>query len=157
MTKGWLLVAQLLATALWADGFAHHDELAARRYRELSPETVASDLDKSRNKRWHGAGFWLRLASVMLVSGAVALAAGAGWPRLLLSMAVSGFEMALLFDVFFNLRFKMPWYYAGTTAYTDRWLNALKVTRRPEDAGKWAAGFELLGTVASAVAWLMIP
>lgn len=156
MTEAWLLVALLAGTALWADGFAHHDELAARRYRELTPETVANQLDSSRNRRWHGAGFRLRLASVVLAAGAVALAAGTGWPRLALSILVSGLEMMLLFDIFFNLRFGMPWYYAGTTAWLDEWLNKHRIGHKQSTAGKVAAGLELVALLAACVAWLLL-
>lgn len=152
---GLLEVAILIgvATAL-ADEAAHRDELAARRFRELPAATVAAALDQSRNVRWHRAGFRQRL-EVVALAGGIVLAVTQSWLAFGLALALLGAVVSLVFDISFNLRFGMPWWYGGTTAWTDEWLFRLGSARHME-GGKLAAAVELLAVVGSAAAWLIL-
>lgn len=150
----WLLGGVVMLAGAMADGFAHHDELAARRFRELDPRIVGSALDRSRNRRWHRAGFRLRLAVVTGLAVATAFATK-NWLVGGLTMLVAGALVSLLFDILFNIRFGLPWDYAGSTAWLDEWLNKFGV-KHQLNAGRWSAGLELTGALVGIVAWLLI-
>jgi hypothetical protein len=152
---GLLQVAILIGVAtVLADEWAHRDELAGRRFRELSPATVAGVIDQSRNRRWHRVGFRQRLELVALASGVVLARTESGL-ACALAFALMGSVVSLVFDISFNIRFGMPWWYAGTTAWMDEWLTKLGVGHHV-NGGKVAAGVELALVVASAAAWLML-
>lgn len=117
----WLLL--VLSALFITDTFAHRDELSARRFRALNPATVASELDKSRNQRWHRVGFIQRtICAVLLAVAAVLSYAHFGHlpvrvlPAGILTTAA---VTSLAFDILFNTRFGMPWDYGGTTAWLD--------------------------------------
>ena len=133
-----------------ADEWGHRDELAARRFRELNPHTVAGDLDKRRNRRWHRVGFRQRLETTALAAGLV-LAATGSWLAFGLAAVLMGSIVSLVFDISFNLRMGLPWWYSGTTAWLDEWLNG-----RLQQPGKVSAGLELAGVLASMTAWLIL-
>ncbi len=141
------------AATLLADEWAHRDELAARRFRELNPETVASELDISRNKRWHRVGFRQRLETMTLAAGLV-LAATQSWLAFAVSWVLLASVVSLVFDISFNIRLRLPWWYAGTTAWTDEWLNAHGLGNW--EGGKVAATLEALLILASASAWMIL-
>ena len=144
-----------VATVL-ADEWAHRDELAARRFRELNPGTVAGVVDQSRNLRWHRVGFRQRLELVALAAGIV-LASLQSWTAFGLAALLMGSVVSLVFDISFNIRFGQPWWYAGTTAWTDEWLARLGASLPVAmQGGKLAAAVELLVVVASSVAWLIL-
>ena len=152
---GMLNVAILIGVAtLLADEWAHRDELAARRFRELSPATVAGVVDQSRNLRWHRAGFRQRLELVALAAGVV-LATTQSWLAFGLALLLMGSVVSLVFDISFNIRFGQPWWYGGTTAWTDEWMYRMGVANHI-NGGKVAATVELLAVVGSAVAWLIL-
>lgn len=142
-----------VATVL-ADEWAHRDELAARRFRELNPAMVAGEVDQSRNRRWHRVGFRQRLELVALAAGIV-LASLQSWLAFGLAATLMGAVVSLVFDISFNIRFGQKWYYAGTTAWTDEWITKLGLGHSV-DGGKLAAAVELLVVVGSAVAWLIL-
>lgn len=147
-----------VATVL-ADEAAHRDELAARRFRELSPATVAGVVDQSRNRRWHRIGFRQRLAGAALAAGVMGLVVES-WLAFGLAFAIIGSTVSLMFDISFNVRMGgakagLPWWFAGTTAWTDEWITKLGL-RTSVDGGKVAAGVELALIVASSAAWLIL-
>lgn len=148
-------VAILIGVAtVQADEWAHRDELAARRFRELSPAVVAGQLDKARNRRWHRVGFRQRLEVVLLT--AVMLGAATGnWLAAGLAFGLMGSVVSLVFDISFNRRMGLAWDYTGTTAWFDQWLN---LPWMPEiwPAGKLAAAVELLLVLGFSVAWLIL-
>ncbi len=148
-----VVISAGVATFL-ADGWAHRDEVAARRFRELSPKTVASELDKSRNKRWHRLGFRQRMEMVVVVAG-IFLVVMQSWVAFALSALLLGSVVALVFDISFNIRFGLPWHYAGTTAWTDEWITKLGL-RTSVDGGKLASAVELALVVGSSVAWVLL-
>ncbi|MFD2787965.1 hypothetical protein [Hymenobacter rubripertinctus] len=148
-----VLGALVASAGAFSYGFAAHDQLAARRFRELNPSTVVSDLDKSRNRRWHTAGAGLRLG-VSVVLGAGAGAAMSSWVAAVLGTVVAGFLLLLLFDILFNLKFGMVWWYAGTTAWLDNLLTQLRASHNlPTE--KIASGLELCGVLLSIGAWIL--
>ena len=109
---GLLEVAALVGAAtIFADEAAHRDELAARRFRELNPSVVQSKLDRSRNRRWHRVGLRQRLV-VVLVAANVVLAL-AGWLAFAVAAVLMGAVVSLVFDISFNIRLGLPWWYAG--------------------------------------------
>ena len=142
------------AGTLLADEWAHRDELAARRFRELSPATVTSELDMYRNLRWHRVGFRQRLETTTLAAGLV-LAATHSWLAFGVSWVLLASVVSLVFDISFNIRIGLPWWYAGTTAWTDQWLNRWGLDRKIE-GGKVAAAVELLAVLGSAAAWILL-
>lgn len=152
MANPTVILAVVLGLAAgFADGFAHHDELAARRFRELSPQTVQSPLDKSRNRRWHRAGFWLRLAVVGLLAAFVGGMLGS-WQALALAFLTGGAVVSLVFDIAFNLRIGNKWDYAGTTAWFDEWLE--KTGRAGKyNAARIVAALEFAGVAVGCIGW----
>ena len=143
-----------MLAVLLADQFAHHDELAARRFRELDPRITGSRLDQARNRRWHRAGFRLRLTVVAVLAGVVGIIAGS-WLVAGLALLVAGSLVSLLFDILFNLRLGLPWDYVGTTAWLDEWLHKRNPNHQLEP-GRLVAALELAGAVVGVVAWLTI-
>lgn len=143
-----------VATVL-ADEWAHRDELAARRFRELNTLVVMGELDRSRNNRWHSVGFRQRAEVVGLIAGIV-LAVSGSWLASGLAVALVGATVALVFDISFNLRLGLPWHYAGSTAAFDEWLNHDWKGMTAATAGKAMAAVKLLVVVGSAVAWLIL-
>ncbi len=144
----------MVGVAGWlADEWAHRDELAARRFRELPPTTVAGALDEYRNLRWHRVGFRQRLETVLLASSVVLVASGSWWAGAV-AFGLMGAVVALVFDISFNLRLGLPWWYAGTTAWFDEWLYRLGVAYAVP-AGKIAAAVELAAALGAAAAWLL--
>ncbi|SHJ75381.1 hypothetical protein SAMN02745146_0076 [Hymenobacter daecheongensis DSM 21074] len=152
MHSSIVLWAAALVSIGAADLFAHRDELTARRFRELSPATVAGELDRSRNRRWHRLGAQQRLVMAGVLASSVSLALGsqrAFWVLLLLCGAL----ITLCFDISFNLRFGQRWWYAGTTALTDELLNKLGL-KHQLNAGKLAAAVKLAAVLAGVAGWI---
>ncbi len=153
---GLIQVAILIGVAtVLADEWAHRDELAARRFRELNTVVVMGELDHSRNRRWHAVGFRQRAELAGLVAGIV-LAVLGSWLACGLALVLVGSMTALVFDISFNLRIGLPWHYSGSTAAFDEWLNHTWQPMTAITAGKLAAAVKLLLVVGSAVAWLIL-
>lgn len=152
MDKYLTLAALVIFGAAVADIFAHRDEVAARRFRELNPATVEGALDRLRNNRWHALGLAQRLLFAVAMAGLVGLQ-HSSYLAGLVGFLVCGFTSALVFDLAFNIRLRLPWYYVGTTAKTDALLIRLGLgTVAP---GKIMTGAEALGLVLSIAAWLV--
>ena len=149
MDKYTLLAVMITVAITLADEWGHRDELAARRFRELNPATVESDLDQSRNRRWHRVGFRQRLETTTLAAGIVLVATGS-WLAFGLAAVLMGAIVSLVFDISFNVRLGLCWWYSGTTAWLDQWLSS-----RSLEAGKVVAALELAMVVASGAAWLI--
>lgn len=118
LSKLLVILVTLAATAGVTTLSSLRDGLSALRFRELYPATVTGDLDKSRNKRWHRVGLWQRLAYSVLIAAAVG-GYFHSWPIFFVSVWLSAWTTAAQFDVDFNIRLRLPFFYTGTTSQTD--------------------------------------
>ena len=141
MLTDYVLAALIVGGFALSDRFANRDQLTGRRFAQLSGDVVQSEIDLSRNKRWHTEGLIVRVIVAALIAGLIGWALRS-WPAVLCGAGVLGFSVSLWFDVMYNLRNGKAWDYTGTTSATDRATN-----------GRRQACIELAGIVASAVAW----
>lgn len=118
MEKNLALLGLLLWAVSFGNLFAHRDEVSARRFRELNPHTVAGELDKLRNRRWHTLGLVQRLAFNLGAANICGLYLRS-WPAFWVALGLGFLTLSLVFDIVLNVRLGLHWAYLGTTSKLD--------------------------------------